>query len=266
MKWSRFHLVVLGLWMAVPTLADVTDSLTSTLNDSIRRGSWAVEVAGNASYMLHGGPYNKRILHSYGTSYYDVRLKWQAAPDTRNAYDQAWNRPKLEAGVACGDFSHVHIYGEKTPYESKIGQMWTLYAGVQVDFLRKNRWDIGVSVQNGAGVCLHPYDENKNVDQEVIGSALSIYVAMGIYGSYRLSPRWSVSASLDFRHYSNGTLDRPNLGANTIGPTLAVSRSFTPQPLRQENVHTTDYECNTITEGGVKSTNLSMWRPWSDWA
>lgn len=57
---------------------------------------------------------------------------------------------------------------------------------------------------------------------------------LGVYARYRMAERWSASINADFKHYSNGTLDRPNLGVNTIGPTIGISYDLKEQPLRHD--------------------------------
>lgn len=185
-------------------------------------GLWSLQVSGNVSHMFHAGPYNKQILHSYGTSFYDARLKWQGLGLDSQPYDKALGRPSLQVGLLCADYSRVQVYREQTPYRSRIGRIWTLFGGLQLDFLHRRRFSMGVDLQHGVGYCEHPFDENTNTDNEVIGSPLSIYVGGGLYAKYRLSSQLSLSLGADFKHFSNGTLDRPNIGANTLGATLAL--------------------------------------------
>lgn len=209
-----------------------TDSTKSTV------AKWSVQLSGNVSHMFHAGPYNKEILHSYGTSFYDARLKWQSGKGSAriegaepsgwqpSPYDEAMGFPTLQVGLLCADYSRVQVYRESTPYHSRIGRIWTLFGGLQLDFLRKGPFCVGIDLQHGIGYCEHPFDEATNIDNEVIGSPLSIYIGGGIYAKYCVAPRWSLSLGADFKHFSNGTLDRPNIGANTLGGTLALHYEF----------------------------------------
>lgn len=194
----------------------------------VSRSQWSVGASATVGHLLHAGPFNKEILHSFGVGHYDVSLQWQASPTTSDPYDRAWRRPTLKAGLACTDFSHVDVYRPTTPYRSKIGQLWTLYGGVQYEVLRSSRFSMRADLANGIGYCANPYDPNRNADNEVIGSTLSIYVSLGLQAQYRFSRRWRATLGIDFKHYSNATLDRPNLGANVIGPTLGLVYDITP--------------------------------------
>lgn len=213
----------------------VADTMTAADSADSQTGLWSVQVSGNVSHMFHAGPFNKEILHSYGTSFYDVRLKWQSLRNrepadggtvrgqaTPYSYERAMGFPVLQVGLLCADYSRVQVYREATPYRSRIGHIWTLFGGLQLDFLRKGPFSMGVDLQHGVGYCEHPFDENTNIDNEVIGSPLSIYIGGGIYARYAPASRWSLSLGADFKHFSNGTLDRPNIGANTLGGTVAL--------------------------------------------
>lgn len=191
-------------------------------------GNWSLAAGGNMSYVFPKGPYAGALLHSYGASFFDLRAKWQAAEGTADPYERALHRPTVQVGLAYGDFSHVHLHSGNTPYESGIGRLWALYTGLQYDVVRHGRWGIGLDLQNGIGYCPRPYDETDNRDNHLIGAPFSIYVGLGLYARYRLSPRWQALFNADFRHFSNGTLSRPNLGVNAVGPTLSVEYDLKP--------------------------------------
>ncbi|MBQ8046515.1 MAG: acyloxyacyl hydrolase [Prevotella sp.] len=186
------------------------------------KGVFSVEATANVSYLIPKGPYNKEILHSYGTSCFDARLLWKPMPAAGNPYDRAMGYPMLQAGISVADFTHVHLSRPSTPYDSRIGRLITLYGGMQYDFFRRGNLAVGVDLQNGVSYCTDPFDERDNIDNEQIGARLSIFFGAGVVVRYRLNPQWSVSLGADFKHYSNGTLDRPNLGINTIGPTVGL--------------------------------------------
>lgn len=198
----------------------VTDKISSKLS---------IQLSATASRMIHHGPDINEVLHSYSARFFDIRLKRQQSFETPTAFDQAMNYPSLQVGLQLDDFSNLDIYRPETPYRSRIGRMATLYGGIQIPLLRAGRFTLGTDLQNGLAYCPHPFDENDNVDNEIIGSTLSIYVNLGFYLRYRLSSHWSASAGVDFKHFSNGTLDRPNIGINALGGTLSVDYNISPQ-------------------------------------
>ena len=210
--------------------ADSTDSVDSaalltshlSLLTSPKGGHWSVAAVGNVSYLIPKGPYAGAILHSYGTSFYELRAKWQASPDTDDPFELGLNRPTLQAGLLFGDLSHIHMHKGNTPYESRLSRLWALYGGMQIDFVRRQRWAFGVDLQNGVGYCPSPFNPVDNIDNELLGAHLNIFVNIGLYARHRLSPSWTAMLGVDFKHFSNGSIRRPNLGVNTIGPSLTL--------------------------------------------
>ncbi len=190
-------------------------------NDSTK-GSWSFQVAANVSHISHGDEEMQKFLHSYTVNYYDLRAKWRASKNTDNPYDVAMGRPYIVGGVMYADYSRLKIRRPESEYNSHVEQIITFYGGMQFDVLHTGRWTVDVDFINGLGYCPHPFNERKNKDQEIIGSQFSFFIGGGAHIGYNISPRWRVSAGVDLRHYSNGTLDRPNIGANTIGGTVAV--------------------------------------------
>lgn len=211
--------------------ADTTKIAASTDSD---RDFWGMSAAGNVSHLIHAGEYNKELLHSYGTSHYDLRLKWRPGARHATPFDRALGHPTMLMGLVYTDFSRVKIYRNDPAQRARIDYLLSLYGGMQFDLVRKGRWTLGADLLHGVAYCPHPFNEHSNRDNEIIGSTLSIFVSGGVFAKYRFSPRWSASIGLDFKHFSNGTLDRPNLGANVIGPTLAVHYDFEKQNIKEE--------------------------------
>ena len=217
--------------LAEDTLTISPQSSTSNIQHS-NKGHWALQLGFNSSTLHHHDPDVKEICHTYGVNYYDVRFKWRAEMNTTNPYDRAMGRPHVLVGIMYADYSRLKIHRPETGYHSHIEQIITPYAGFQFDVLHVGRFKMSLDVINGIGYCPHPFNDNKNTDQEIIGSQYSIFVGGAAHIGYRISPNWSMSAGLEVRHYSNGTLDRPNLGANTFGGGVTLSYDFVPQPVK----------------------------------
>ncbi len=210
-------------------------------------GHWAVEVAANAGNMLHGDPDIQQILHTYHVNHYEIKASWQANEDSETPFDHSLNLPELQAGILYSDFSHLDISRPQTPYTSRIGHILTLYGGARLNLYRLHRWNLDFSLQHGIGYCPNPFDEHTNNDNLIIGSPLSIYVAGGIHLGYDISRQWKLSVGAEFKHYSNGTLDRPNLGANTVGPTISLKYGLQTYP--QTSLNEEEVESPPLSEG-----------------
>ena len=202
-------------------------------NSATHKGMWSVRGSANVSRVFNNDDAMNEFLHSHAVNYYDLRVNWRAAADTQDPYDQDMGRPYLFGGVMYGDYNRLNIKRPEREYRSHVGEIITVYGGAQFDIFHYGRWTVDADLRNGIGICTHPYNERTNRDQEIVGSCYSIYVAGGLHVGYRLSPHWKVSGGVDMQHYSNGTLDRPNIGANTGGFTVAMTYDFEPQQLKQ---------------------------------
>lgn len=194
------------------------------------------------SYSLHGsgGFLIKKdesmaeLIQSQASYYGGLSMMWKAKGDSVSIYDEMWGCPVIEGGLIIGDYHDVKLHrsnheGVKdVAYSSGLGYMITPYAGFRRSLLRTNKFDAGYRFENGIGINTRPYDIDKNVENEMIGSRISVFIGMGIYASYRLSKHVSVGIDASFRHYSNGKLAQPNVGINTLDAGLRMT--YTPQP------------------------------------
>ena len=184
----------------------------------------------NTSYLLPYDDVYKNIMHNYVAGMVGANVQYRTTPRDANAYDAAWGFPTLEAGVIFAPMKHIKLWRKdgSSDYKSTFGDMLTLYAGFRRDLLRKNAWTLGYHAENGIGFAFQPYNKRTNVDNEIIGSTYNIFVAFGFFANYRLSSRWSVGLDLAFRHFSNGTLDRPNKGINAFGASVRANYDLEP--------------------------------------
>lgn len=170
------------------------------------------------SYLFPKGEHNQEVMKSHNVGYADLRLMYQSG--SNDVYERGFNHPMIEFGLLYGVFSNIKLQGPYTPYRGKVGHEITLYAGMRYSFLNFGDWSIGGDFQNGIAYFSKRFNENTNKDNWLIGSRLSVFISAGVYVQYKFSKDWLVSLGADFKHVSNGTLARPNLGANTAGPIL----------------------------------------------
>ncbi len=111
---------------------------------------------------------------------------------------------------------------EMVDYDSRLGHFLTLYGAFDRPLLRCQRWQLAYTLRTGIAFGNHPYNPRTNVDNELIGSRLTIYVGLGLLASYRLSPRHELVGGVLYGHHSNGALARPNKGENHITPVVGI--------------------------------------------
>ncbi len=173
----------------------------------------------------------EELIHSHTTAFYDLRLRYQMRPEDGDAFDVLFRYPVVHFGVIVGDLSHVDLHRQSSTYRSTLGYTIAAYYGFERFFFQRKRWALGYDIFNGVSFNTRPYDAFKNVDNEYIGAHLSIFLGLGLTARYRITPQWTLSASIDFKHYSAASMVRPNLGVNSFGPTVGVTYDFAPQSL-----------------------------------
>ena len=171
-------------------------------------------------------------MHNCGASAYSLSVGFRPNAAGAQAIDIDYGLPTFEVGLQMGDYHHIRLWRKEPalPYHSRIGRLLTLYGGFRRDLFRNDsgRWRIGYTLENGIGYCTHPYNKHTNADNEIVGSAWNIYIDLGFYTAIKVAPQWEIGFGVDYKHYSNSALDRPNKGANNIGLTARASYLLTP--------------------------------------
>lgn len=191
-----------------------------------------VGAAAGWGQVLGVGEFGKEAVRSHGLRTYSVQAGWQALPTDTNRYDRAFGFPTFEGGLLLADYGDVRLQSPLSgaDYASGMGRMVAAYAGFRRDVVRTGRFAFGYSLENGVGVSTRPYNRIDNVDNQLIGSRFSVYLKMGFHASFRINRHWEAGAGFAFRHFSNGGLDRPNKGANSMEGNVRLAYSVAPQP------------------------------------
>jgi len=206
------------------SLKIAADALPDTAVRS-RLAPWSFGVSANVSGLLPMDDICKAIMHNYGCSLYGVYADYHTSAADGNAYDADFGYPTLEGGFLFGDYHHIRFFRDepRLDYNSGMGYMLALYGGFRRDLFRSKSWALGYNFENGIGFCTRPYNTRTNADNEIIGSTYNIYLDIGFYAKYRFAKHWEAALGIDYKHFSNGALDRPNKGANTAGITARLN-------------------------------------------
>lgn len=74
----------------------------------------------------------------------------------------------------------------------------------------------------GASFGWHPYDQNTNSFNKVVGSKVNAYINLGLILSWRSVQNMTVSGGVELTHFSNGNTTLPNGGVNTLGARIGA--------------------------------------------
>ncbi len=66
----------------------------------------------------------------------------------------------------------------------------------------------------------------------IVGSSINAYINLGAGLMWKIGSRYSMTAGLDFTHFSNGNTSFPNPGVNMAGIRIGVTRSLGKEPAK----------------------------------
>lgn len=218
------------------------------------------------TYLLGLDKYARDLIKSPYGSVYSIYGAYRALPSDSSLYDEAFGYPTLEGGLMLLDYSRVrlHMDNRHAPYDSGLGYMVAAYAAFKRDVVRASRFTLAYSFENGIGFSTRPYNPVDNVDNEIIGSPLSIYFGFGLQARLRVATSWEVYVETEFKHFSNGSLDRPNKGANTVGLSAGVryypadAGASLPVLYKSKRVYEKKLYCD-ISVGWAAKTLIDEW-------
>lgn len=107
-------------------------------------------------------------------------------------------------------------------------------------FLNRKNIKIGFDLSTGVSFNFNTFNLASNPKNDLIGSKLNVYFNLGLWTGIRLTERLDLLSSLDFTHFSNGTMNTPNKGLNLYGGNFGLRYHFQfEEKLNQFNRKTT---------------------------
>lgn len=172
---------------------------------------------------------NKSLIHKIG---FDVRPSY-VAPTSKFLKDDGYGN-----GLTLRKAASFHLkYGFQQNPNSKEGQLYPhTYQGIGVSYNTfGNRQEVGnpwaayvfqssriAKISSrlsfdyewnfGASFGWHPYDDNNNYRNKIIGSKINAYINLGFFLNAKLSRYCNLLVGADLTHYSNGNTHLPNAG------------------------------------------------------
>ncbi|MEP0713238.1 acyloxyacyl hydrolase [Algoriphagus sp.] len=150
----------------------------------------------------------------------DVRFGWRS---NQNTYYNYINRfPSYGLGFTSA-----------LNYYSEIGRPMGIYAFGEFPFGKINvdrKWNFSYYSQVGIGFNMNPYDAETNPLNRFVSTAINAHIHFGIKAAYRLTNSLEVFSSIGTKHYSNGSIKKPNAGVNFVPIALGLRLNLDNQP------------------------------------
>ena len=197
-------------------------------NDSTKH--YGFQVTFGAGKYINIDKYTKKFVNPGATRTYSLEINRSALPSDSSVFDSDYNYPNLSLGLRY-HVNDVKMHrlpdidwglAQEVDYDSKLGDAITLYATFTRPVYRNRHWMFDYSLGTGVGYRMKKYDNQDNIDNEIIGSHLNIYFTAGLHATYRIAHDWGIMGGFEFFHHSNGALARPNKGANFISPMVGL--------------------------------------------
>ena len=150
-------------------------------------------------------PHHEQMIYFINNYSYGLDINYGITKFNKSWY-QYLNYPEVGVGVFYNSFGNPDIFGYGL----------SVYGYIQSNLYRSKKFNIRSKVALGPGFVNKPYNAEKNPYNHVFGSAMNVYISMGVLARFKISPRWAISSDLYFNHLSNGAIKKPNHGINTV--------------------------------------------------
>ncbi|UJP64299.1 acyloxyacyl hydrolase [Mongoliitalea daihaiensis] len=156
--------------------------------------------------------WGRELRNSFEYKAVDVRLGFKRTEPT--LYNHLYRNPTFGVGFYSATFKSEFL-----------GQPHALYAFVDIPFKKRyfnEQLSFSYFTSVGIGFNFRPFDEEENPLNQFIGSYENIYSHFGFTSSYRINAGLFLDASIGLKHFSNGSLRKPNTGLNFIPFTIGL--------------------------------------------
>lgn len=192
---------------------------------------WGVEMAVTPGKALVMDEYQRKWQKGKRNFAIDVGFVKVSLPCDSDAFAYDYGYPVLGIGLSYSLNHDVTMHrsavddwglAQEVGYDSRMGDVISLYGSFDRSFFRTRRWSASYVLNFGVAYSRLKYNTYNNIDNELIGSRWLIHFGGSLYAKYHFARDWGIKAGVDYYHYSNGALNRPNKGANFVGPVLGI--------------------------------------------
>ena len=158
-------------------------------------------------------PHHEEMTYFINDFSYGIDINYGITKYGKKWY-QYTNYPEIGFGLFYNSFGNPDIFG--------FGLSG--YGYIQPTIFRSKKFSFNSKLALGLGFVNKPYQEETNPYNHVFGSTFNVFIGLGIFAKYKISPRWTLSGNLSYNHLSNGSIKKPNHGVNTL--TLGIGAGF----------------------------------------
>lgn len=206
--------LILTLLLAVCTLSGASEMQAAGTRDvSVRMAAsygWFSNIDDAASLLLD---------RNSGYPSIDFAIGFSHSPADSSYIFNAWNYPVQGVGFSVSFYDCLSL---NTARAVRMSNIYNLYIYSENDIIRTPRLSFGISSKAGIAYTREIYDRISNHGNWFLGSHFSLYISLGAYLKYYVTPQLEIGISPLLWHHSNGRTRLPNVGLNEYGMELSA--------------------------------------------
>jgi hypothetical protein len=180
------------------------------------------EITGHSgSHIYTGEELKEALANGYGAI--QVKYGWQS--NNPENWQSMYLYPAYGFGWYSGFIGNPDI----------LGSPGAIYGFISFPLFNHPRHQLLIDPAFGISYDFNPYDIENNVLNDAIGSRFNVFFNLKLGAKYRMNREIDLIYGLDFTHFSNGRMYRPNAGLNMFGPNLGIRYNFNNRQNRVDN-------------------------------
>ena len=140
---------------------------------------------------------------------------------------------ELNVGIITGGNKHWHqrfrypetgftlIYGDFGNMEV-LGRGVGLFPYISLPLTNGNKYKFEIAIGSGIAYLNQPFNIIDNNTNNVIGSKINNVTQLKFLNSFKVKETFYLTAGLAFTHFSNGKVQKPNLGINVLSGNVGL--------------------------------------------
>ncbi|MCQ2230187.1 MAG: acyloxyacyl hydrolase [Bacteroidales bacterium] len=156
----------------------------------------------------------------------------------------------------------VALYTARLDNAAEIGKPISLMGFYKGTMHRWGNHAIRYNIDLGLTFNWKPYDYETNRDNIVIGSPVTVHIGYGVEYEYTIANRLALAIGGTLTHFSNGSIRRPNKGANLASPHIRASyylNEYQPRSVVKDFGRMKAHEMLFSVGYGRKHVDIDSW-------
>ncbi len=215
-KYTLLYTLLAIVCLALPVKAAEQEHVQSAKADSTATGHYVHQIAVDLmpGLILHTNDFLRGSNPEVRTMNHNTGFKLKYAFSAPEQSEEARIFRDAYQGIGIG-------YNDFNP---QLGNPLSVFLlqGARIASL-SNRLSLNYEWNLGLAFGWHPYNEETNPDNKVIGSRVTAYIGLDFYLRWIMSRHVDLNLGVGVAHYSNGNTQYPNLGLNTAFLNLGAS-------------------------------------------